>query len=58
MERPHNGIITELHGKTRAKYHHVCKMVLKSDVQIRFDKMAKALVNNDTKGLLKKTQVF
>ncbi len=31
----------------RAKYHHVCKMVIKRDADIRCDKMAEAIVNND-----------
>ena len=56
--RPHNGVIADLHHQNRAKYHHICKMVLKCDVQIRCDKMAKALVDNDTKGFLKMPKTF
>ncbi len=38
----------------RAKYHHICRMLLKQDVEIRCDKMAGAIVNNDNKTLFAK----
>ncbi len=28
-DKPHNGIVADLMRQTRAKYHHVCKMMLK-----------------------------
>ncbi len=56
--RPHHGIIPGLQQKTGLKYHHVGKMVLKSDVQIRCDKMAETLVNNNPKGFWKMPTTF
>ncbi len=41
--RPHVGVVAYLRHKTRAKYHNVCKMVLKMDAEIRCDKMAEAI---------------
>ncbi len=38
--RPHTGVLADLRCKTRAKYHHVCKM----DAHIMCDKMAEAIL--------------
>ncbi len=40
--RHHLGVVAYLRCRTRAKYH-VCKMVLKMDAEIRYDKMAEAI---------------
>ncbi len=37
------GVVADLRRKTRAKYHHVCKMVLKMDAEIRCDMIAEAI---------------
>ncbi len=52
-DKPYNGIVADLLKQTRTKYHHVCKMVLKQDAEIRCDKMAEAIVNNDNKSFRK-----
>ncbi len=41
--RPHKGIFADLQGKTRGKYYHVGKMVIKCD------RLTKASVNIDIK---------
>ncbi len=41
--RPHVGVVPGLRRKTRARYHHVCKMVLKMDAKVKCDKMAEAI---------------
>ncbi len=41
--RPHMGVVADLRHKTRAKYHHVCKIVLKMDAEFRCDMMAEAI---------------
>ncbi len=42
----------------RANYHHVIKMVIKRDADIRCDKMAEAIVNNDNKSFWKQPKAF
>ncbi len=44
--RPHMGVVDDLRRKTRAKYHHVCKMVLKMDAEIRCDTIVEAMLKN------------
>ncbi len=52
--RPYLGVIGDLRHKTRAKYHHVCKMGLKLWMQILgSDEMAEAILKNDNQGLAK-----
>ncbi len=46
---PHVGVVADLRCKTRAKYHHVCKMVLKMDEDVRCDKMVEAIKKMITK---------
>ncbi len=41
--RPHLGVVAYLRFKTKAKYHHVCKMLLKMDAQMKCDKMAEVI---------------
>ncbi len=52
-DKPHNCIVADLMRETRAKYHYVCKMVLKRNAEIRCDKMAEAIVNNVNKSFWK-----
>ncbi len=57
-DKPHNDIVTDLMIQTRAKYHHVCKMVLTQDAEIVSDKIAEAIVNNDNKSFWKQPKSF
>ncbi len=41
--RPHMGVVADMRHKTRAKCHHVCKIVLKMDAEFRCDMMAEAI---------------
>ncbi len=40
-DKHHIGVVADMRHKTRAKYHHVCKMVLKMDAEIRCDMILK-----------------
>ncbi len=57
-DKPLNGIGADLMRQTRAKYHHVCKMVLKRDAKIRCDKMAECTINNDNKSFWKQPKLL
>jgi hypothetical protein len=41
--QPSQGIIADLHKKTRSEYHKICKMVMRREGEIKSDKMAEAL---------------
>ncbi len=56
--RPHVGVVADLRRKTRDKYHHVCKMVLKMDAEIRCDMMAEAILKNDNQDIWKQSKHF
>ncbi len=57
-DKPHNGLVADTIGQTRAKYHHVYKMGLKRDAGIRCDKLAEAIVNNENKKILPKKSTY
>ncbi len=52
------GVFADLRHKARAKYHHVCKMVLKMDAEIRCDMMAEAILKNDNQDFWKQSKHF
>ncbi len=56
--RPHMGVITDLRCRIRAKYHNVCKMVLKMDEEISCDMMAEAIKQNDNQDFWKQSKHF
>ncbi len=51
---PPVGVVADLRCKTRAKYHHVCKM----DAEIMCDMMAEAILTNDNQDFWKQSKVF
>ena len=49
--RPHQGETSHMCRVTRAQYHRVIKIVKRNDNQIKMNKMAEALTNNNTRDL-------